>query len=77
MRSGRTERSVARATEPLSENEIIANKIRQEAKARGIRLYRDVPARYAKAAKATDPRHWENGRCLGFKKGYSIEEGGV
>lgn len=60
----------------LSQNDI-ANKIRQEAKARGIRLYRDAPGRYAKAAKATDPRHWENGRCLGFKKGYSIEEGSV
>jgi hypothetical protein len=60
----------------LSQNDI-GNKIRQEVKARGIRLYRDAPARYSKAAKATDPRHWENGRCLGFKKGYSTEEGGV
>lgn len=34
----------------------------------------DAPARYSKAAKATDPRHRENGRCLGFKKGYSIEK---
>ena len=64
------------ALKNLSQNDI-ANKIRQEVKARGIRLYRDVSSRYAKAAKATDPRHWENGRCLGFKKGYSIEEGGV
>ena len=60
----------------LSQNDI-ANKIRQKVKARGIQLYRDAPARYSKAAKATDPRHWESGRCLGFKKGYSIEEGGV
>lgn len=57
----------------LSQNDV-ANKIKQEVKARGIRLYRDAPARYAKAAKTTDPRQWEGGRCLGFKKGYSIEE---
>ena len=63
------------ALKNLSQNDI-ADKIRQEARARGIRLYRDVPSRYAKAAKATDPRHWEGGRCLGFKKGYSTEEGG-
>ncbi len=64
------------ALKKLSQKDI-SNKIRQEVKARGIRLYRDVPARYSNAAKATDPRHWESGRCLGFKKGYSPEEGGV
>jgi hypothetical protein len=57
--------------------EDVEKEIIKRAKAEGIALHLDVPARYERAAKETDPRLWENGAFQGLKPGYNAQEGGV